>query len=190
VRRFAPQLFAQLFCIGLVLFSISSSYAQTTNRPTSQQQIQNRDWGRGNPREATNFSQYQQLLEQARLAMKTDFRNLQLINNQLMVRMFKPTPAGAQKITPSEIRSSLGEIKKLAERLRLNFGFAKPKPAPSDQIALAPGLLQLDDAIMSFVWNPFFQQPRVYDVELVTRAEKSLGEILTLVEELRKITKE
>jgi len=189
VRRFAPQLFAQLFCFSLVLFSISSSHAQT-NRPTSQQQIQNRDWGRGNTREATNFSQYQQLLEQARLAMKNDFRNLQLINNQLMVRMFKPTPAGAQKITPSEIRSSLGEIKKLAERLRLNFGFSKPKPALSNDIALAPGLLRLDDAVMSFVFNPMFQQPRVYDVELASRAERDIGAVLELSDVLRKLAKD
>jgi hypothetical protein len=119
--------------------------------------------------------------------MRNDFRKLQLVNNQLMLRVFRPTDA--QKITNKEIRSSLGEIKKLAERLRLNFGFAKTTLVLTDEIVLHKGLDRLDDAVVSFVQNPLFQQPRVWDVELASRAEKDLGQILELADVLRKLVK-
>jgi hypothetical protein len=189
VRRFAPQLFAQLFGVALLLLPISITPGQTTGRPTSQQQVQNRDWARGNLRERVNMGEYERALERAKLAMRDDFRNLQLVNLELMRRIFKPAPAVTQKITNKEIRSSLGEIGKLAERLRLNFGFSKIKADLANEITLTPGLLRLDDAIVSFVENPFFQQPRVYDIELVSRAEKDLGEVLRLVDVLRELTK-
>jgi len=189
VRRFAPQLFAPVFGIAVLLFSVLSALAQTTGRPTSQQQVQNREWSRAHP-ERANFGNYERELERARIAMRNDFRQLQLVNNQLMLRVFRPTLPETQKITNKEIRSSLGEIKKLAERLRLNFGFAKLKPAFASELELAKGLDRLDDAVMSFVNNPMFQQPRVYDVELATKAEKDIGEVLELTEALRKLTQE
>ena len=190
MRRFAPQLFAQVFCITVVLFSISISHGQTPSRPSSQEQIQNRDWSRGVLRDRLTTAQFERDLERARLAMRDDFRKLQLVNNDLMLRVFKPVPEGAQKITNKEIRSSLGEIKKLAERLRLNFGFVKTEPVPSNETRVLPLLDQLDDTVVSFVQNPMFKAPRVYDVDLASRAEKDMGKILTLVDALRKLTKE
>jgi hypothetical protein len=173
----------------LLTFS-SGSDAQTVIRPTSQQQIQNRDWSRGNLRDRVATAQYQRELERARLGMRNDFRKLQLVNNELMLRVFKPVTTDTEKITPKEIRSSLGEIKKLAERLRLNFGFEKITTLVEKQNELIPLLDLLDTAVVTFVQNPLFQQPRVYDIELATKAEKNLGEILTLVDVLRKLTKE
>ena len=98
--------------------------------------------------------------------------------------------SSTQKITNKEIRSSLGEIKKLAERLRSNFGIPRIKANAEADVALAPGLLQLNKAIISFVDNPLFQQPRVYDTELASKAGKDLSEVLTLADVLRKLTKE
>lgn len=98
---------------------------------------------------------------------------------------------GGKNMTQSEIRSSLGDIKKIAERLRSSFGFPKIKPSEAtNDIGLAMGLLQLDKAVMSFVENPMFQQTRVYDIELASRAGKDLGEVLRLVDELRRVTRE
>ena len=75
--------------------------------------------------------------------------------------------------------------------MRFNFGIQKLKAfEQSSGVALKPGLLQLDKAVMSFVENPFFQQPKVYDSELVSRAERDIGEVLRLTEALRKVIKE
>jgi hypothetical protein len=42
VRRFAPQLFAQLFCIPLMLVLFSSAHGQyQIERQTSQEQVKN-----------------------------------------------------------------------------------------------------------------------------------------------------
>jgi hypothetical protein len=102
--------------------------------------------------------------------------------------MFQAPPA--EKITNKEIRSSLGEIKKLAERLQLNFGLPKVKQVGStNDIALTPALLELDKAVMSFVENPWFQQPGTYNTELATRAGNDISEVLRLVDVLRKLTK-
>jgi hypothetical protein len=103
--------------------------------------------------------------------------------------MFAPT--ATEKMTQKEIRSSLGEIKKVAERLRSNFGFPKVEAdEPVANLTLEPGLLQLDKAVMSFVENPLFQQPRVYDTELATRAGRDLCEVFRLAEALKKLAKE
>ena len=95
-----------------------------------------------------------------------------------------------RQITNKEIRSSLGEIKKLAERLRSSFGIPKIKAEAEPDVALVPGLLQLNKAVVSFVDNPLFQQPRVYDAELASKAGKDLSEVLRLADVLRKLTKE
>ena len=188
MRRFAPQLFAQLFCIALVLFSVSNSHGQMPNRPSTQEQL--REWALANARGGgnANANQFAREKQLAQLALKNDFRKLQLVNNQLMVGMFEHSP---RPITLKEIRSSLGEIKKVAERLRSGFGFPKEKAdEPANNLALKPGLLQLDKAVMNFVENPLFQQPKVYDTEFASRAGSALNEVLRLAEVLRKLAKE
>ena len=104
-----------------------------------------------------------------------------------MDRMFgnSSTPT----ITNKEIRASLGEIKKLAERLRFNFGIPKIEVNAESDLALLPGLKQLDRAVITFVENPLFLQPRVFDAELASRAGKDLSEVLRLSEALKKLTK-
>jgi hypothetical protein len=115
---------------------------------------------------------------------------LQIVNNDLMKRTFVES-----KIKPEEIRASLGEMRKLAQRLRTSFNLPEPKSADKGaatdyHMKLSPGLLLLDQAVMRFVENPFFQQPRVLDMELVSRAGSDLNEILRLTDFLRKLTKE
>ena len=186
MRRFAPQLFAQLCFISLLLFSAYNSQAQV--RPTAQQQVAHQQWSVDRLREQTPRHPYARDRRRAEASVRNDFRQLQIVNNNLMERMFyaAPTP----QITNKEIRSSLGEIKKLAERLRSSFGIPKVKTNAEPDVALAPGLLQLNKAVRSFVDNPLFQQPGVYDAELASKAGKDVSEVLTLAEVLRKLTKE
>ncbi len=185
MRRFAPRIFAQLFCITLLSFFVSESYAQQTVRAD----IPSRSRALLNLRRAPaeDPARREKLLLQ--IALKDDYRKLQVVNNDLMKRVFKP--ADNQTITPKEIRSKLGEIKKLAERLRSNFGLPEVESvAPVNDLALKPGLLQLDKTIISFVDNPLLRELRVYDTELASQAAKDLNEVARLAEALRKVAKE
>jgi len=105
-----------------------------------------------------------------------------------MVRVFEP--GTNEKITNKEIRSSLGEIKKLAERVGYSFGVPKIKAMEETYVAFTAGLRQLDKAVMSFVRNPIFQQANTYDADLASQAGRDLSEVVRLVEVLRKLTKD
>ena len=184
MRRFAPRIFAQLFGITLLLVSVSYSQAQLV-----QPDVSARSRALSNIRRTTDVdrSARQKLLTQ--LALRDDYRRLQVVNNDLMKRVFKPS--GNQTITQKEIRSRLGEIKKLAERLRLNFGLPEVEAdeAAAD-LALKPGLLQLDKTIMSFVDNPLLRELKVYDTELASQAARDLKAVSRLAEALRKLATE
>ena len=190
MRRFAPQLFAQLFCIPLIHFFASGSKAQFSSRPKSQEQVQNREWALGSlRRDIPNQYQREKLLAQG--ATKNDFRNLQIVNNELMKRMFVRSANNTQQITDKEIRDSLGEIKKLAKRLRINLAIPEVQSDTNKtKVSLSPGLLLLDKAVKSFVDNPLFQQPKIFDPDLASRAGKDMSEILRLRDYLRSLTKE
>jgi hypothetical protein len=177
VRRFAPRLCAQLFCITLLMLFVSNSQAQ------------NREWSLSNIRREVTTAPLAREKLLAQLALRNDFRKIQVVNNDLMKRVFKPT--GTQNITPKEIRSRLSEIKNLAERLRESFGLPKVEAdEPANDLALRPGLLQLDEAIIRFVDNPSLRESRVYDTELASQAAKDLNEVSRLAEALRRLAKE
>ena len=187
MRRFAPQLFAQLFCIVLAVFSISDACAQMSSRRTLQRQV---------PDPAAELERLRQLARQrpapARhvidVSVRDDFRNLQIVNNNLMKRVFERSPS--KKITNKEIRSSLREITKLAERLAVSFAIPTTKAKATSEVALTSGLLQLDRALMSFIDNPMFQQLRVYDTDMMSQAGKDLSEVLRLADALRSLVKD
>jgi hypothetical protein len=184
VRRFAPRLCAPVFCITLLLLSVSNSQAQL---PVKEQG--HRGWSLSSVRREATTDRLAREKLLAQLAQRNDFRKLQVVNNDLMKRVFKPT--GTQNITPKEIGSKLGEIKKIAERLRESFAFPKIEAdGPANDLALRPGLLQLDEAIIRFVDNPSFRELRVYDTEQASQAAKDLNEVARLAEALRRLTKE
>jgi len=192
VRRFVPQLFAQLFFISvLILLLTPNSKGQLPIKPsTSRQDIQNREWALGHMRPEAR-AQYDRIQQQAKLALKEDFRKLQLVNNDLMKRVFLGPKKNLPPPTPKEVRASLDEIKKVAQRLRTNLPIPhveSDKNAPYD-VALSPGLLKLDGVVMSFVENPLFRQPRVYDDGLATKAGADLNEIVRLSDFLCKLSK-
>ena len=185
MRRFAPQLFAPVFCFTLLLLSVSNALAQRPRQET----LENRRWMLSNIRRDVKpeLTPREKLL--AQIAVRNDFRKLQVLNNDLMKRVFNS--ADNQTITQKEIRSRLGEIKKLADRLRESFAFPKveaEKPAPD--LDLKPGLLELDKVIINFVDNPSFRELRVYDPELASQAARDLNGVSQLAEALRRLTKE
>lgn len=170
--------------------SISNAHGQySIERHTSQEQVQNLELLVSNVRRGINQEPRQR--QQPQLSVRDDFRKLQLVNNNLMMRMFVRSSFATQEITQKEVRSKLGEIKKIAKRLRLDLAIPEVKGSETSyNVTLSPGLLLLDRAVMSFVGNPLFEQPRVIDAELASRAKRDLNEVLLLSDFLRKLTKE
>ena len=184
MRRVAPQVFAQLFCITLLLLCNCNSQAQVSN----QGEIQNRAWVLSNMRRVVSVDRRDREKLLVQIALRDDYRKLQVVNNDLMKRVFKP--AANQTITEKEISSRLSEIKKLAERLRSNFGFPKEEGnEPASDLVLKPGLLQLDQTIMSFVDNPLLREPRVYDTKLASEAARDLSSVSRLADALKRLVK-
>jgi hypothetical protein len=188
VRRFAPQLFAQLSCISLALFSISDAQAQGPRSRITKNQVQDGGEALENLRRQARIQPVHRDRRVDHVSLRNDFRQIQIVNNDLMKRVFGRS--ATKKITNKEIRSSLGEIKKLAERLAASFGIPTKKTQSTTEVALTTGLLQLDKAIVSFVDNPMFEQLRVYDTDMVSQAGKDLSEVLRLADALRSLTKD
>jgi hypothetical protein len=187
VRRFAPQLFAQLSCIALALFCSSDLQAQIPDWGAPNR-IQDRGWTLDTLRRQAATPRVDQKRRVDRVALRNDFRQLQIVNNNLMKRVFEDSSSA--KITNKEIRASLNEIKKLAQRLADRLGIPTSKDKAKHDVVLTAGLLQMDKAIMSFVDNPLFEQLRVYDTELVSQAGKDLSDVVRLAGVLRSQVKD
>ena len=189
MRRISPQLCAQGSCIFLLLLFATVSYGQI---PAS------RDQALGNLRINVNSAERELEREKRILlvTLKEDFRQLQIINNELMTRIFLPPSKNVEPITPKEISVSLGEIQSRARRLKLNFRLPEVEPENRvNQDALREGKLPstfliLDEAVMRFVDNPIFQQLRVVDARLSVQAAEDLDKILRLTDSLRKLVRE
>jgi hypothetical protein len=179
VRRFAPQLFAQLFCFPLLLLFVAGSQAQVPIQPRlGRQDMQSGDLEYREVKTEID-PQYQLIAEKA---VQADFRKIQLLDIDLLKLV---RDAASDK----EIGSTLGEIKKLATRLRFALRVPKIEESTGYDLTLLPGVLLLDKTITSFVENPLFQERRLLDPELSMRAGKDITEIVRLSDFLRKLTK-
>jgi len=196
VRHISPRLCAQVFCISLSLLFGSTSYGQKPlvaargpqripSRDTLALRTDNRLAERELEREKRNLL----------MSLREDFRQLQIVNLDLMKRTFLPPSNKAEAITGKEIRESLGEIQSRARRLKMNFRLPEIKTeaaneGTSSDVSLKSGLLNLDRTVTRFVENPIFQQLRVVDAELTVRAAEDLNKILRLTDSLRRMAKQ
>lgn len=197
MRRITPQLCAQLSCISLFLIFNSVSTAQVRPVPGPRPAVSNHDWTLANIRK--DLRPKVSVEREARIllaTLKDDFRQLQIVNNDLMQRTLIESRKNPEAISNKEIRSSLGEMQKRADRLRTNLRLpeiqiSKPEGQELASVPdLSKGLLALDQTVMKFVQNPIFQQPGILDAEKSTSAAEDLSRILRLTEVLRKLAKE
>ena len=195
MRHISPRLCAQVSCIFLLLLFVHTSYGQFPNPAVRLPQIPAREQALGNLRIGSDpvereFEREKRILL---LTLKEDFRQLQIVNNDLMKRRFLPRSSTAP-ITPREIRTSLSEIQNRARRLKVNFRLpevqAERSAKESADFTLSSGLLILDEKVMRFVDNPIFQQLLVVDARLSVQAAEDLEAILRLTDSLRKLAKE
>ena len=202
MRHIFPQLCAQLSYISLSLIFVSACYGQNRSPlirvPES---IPSREQALSNLRAEANRSEraFERERKLLLLTLKEDFRQLQVVELDLMKRIFSSPANNREALSRKEIRASLGEIQDRAQRLKLNFNLPevkterRAKSAKEDTLqfgTLSDGLLILDQTVTKFVENPIFQELKVLDAELSIQAAQDLNKILRLTDSLRKLAKQ
>lgn len=131
--------------------------------------------------------------EEERLALDEiadDYSKIQVINNKMM-SVTIPSKAPNYKY----IGETVSEIKKRADRLKLNLRLPKAEAEkgqetryvqPTDLPTLKNALLSLDKAIMSFVGNPIFKNPDVFDVKAANQLGLDLETIIEFTKALNR----
>ena len=120
-----------------------------------------------------------------------DFRQLQLVNNEMMRVTF--AKGASPTLDYDHISKATAEINRRALRLRANLQL--PVQAPDDageskrEIASAPelkaSLLALDKLIMGFINNPTFHKQGVLDAQHSARASRDLLVIIKLSQKIK-----
>jgi len=188
-----------LLVLATVVLIATSSYGQGSSKApgalgNSQLDMQSREWALTHVSDevSKHFGpQNKPSLPQ----MREDFHQLQVVNNELMKSVFVKN-----SIDPKRLVASITEIRKRATRLKASLALGESEGelerktnamncAPPEKLELSPTLLLLDRAVMNFVNNPLFQQPKVLDSKLAIKAENDLGEVLRLAEVINRLTK-
>jgi hypothetical protein len=124
------------------------------------------------------------LLEQ----IKKDFLRIQVIKNEMMYAISINKAFDYKRIS-----DTAAEIKKLANRLKVNLALSKAEDSEKnrssqnapDSAELKASLQQLDHTIQSFVTNPLFQKP-IIDIPLATKASHDLESIIEISGSIKK----
>jgi hypothetical protein len=118
-----------------------------------------------------------------------DFRNLQIVDNEMMSEAVASKELNYERLT-----RQVTQIKARASSLKSNLALpeapaaASRKDQPdnvSDQVLRAQ-LDSLDKSIRDFVTNPIFRDPRVLDVNLSLQASQNLRNIVDLSDEIKR----
>lgn len=177
MRRSVPQIYPHIVRLILVLMAFASAHGQSPRGNPSD--LRQREWELTHIPDQVN-SHFNREKKASPPQIHADFRRLQIVNNDLMKRFFVLHSADARTI-----KSALGEIHRLAGRLRTSLTFSAPvrhDASVAEKPQFGPGLLQLDRAVMSFVNNPVFHEAKVMDATRARQAEDDLNEIVRLSE--------
>jgi hypothetical protein len=175
-----------------LLYAQQGGLTRQQERRTADQAMRDREWTLYHAGDVKTEKQerVQDMLPQ----IKEDFRQLQIVNNDMMVQVVS-TPALDYKM----LDHAIGEINKRAGRLKDYLNLVELKepetktpevqaaPAlPADERQLKTSLFKLDGLIMSFVNNPQFKQVGVVSVEHSHKASHDLRDIIELSRVVRK----
>jgi hypothetical protein len=120
--------------------------------------------------------------------IKKDFLRIQVIKNEMMHAISINKAFDYKRIS-----DTTAEIKKLANRLKVNLALSKAEDSEKsrssqnapDRTQLKASLLRLDNSIQSFVTNPLFQKP-IIDIELATKASRDLEDVIEISGSIKK----
>lgn len=132
----------------------------------------------------------------SRRGLRLDFEQI----NEDFVRLQKVNNSLAQAVVTSDsidlklVAQSAAEIKKRADRLKLNLALPEPEPgAARNKIVvgpeakhLRPALAALDIMVLRMVRNPLFKNPKLVDARQAPQVRRDLESIIELSAELKK----
>lgn len=113
-----------------------------------------------------------------------DFRRIQVVNNRMLGAVMAAAEPDYRLISEAN-----AEIRKCAARLKSNLALPEPEKLEveggqyrlaADAAQMKAALLQLDQALMSFVKNPVFKNADVVNAEEGARASRDLGRVIEL----------
>jgi hypothetical protein len=121
--------------------------------------------------------------------IRDDYKQLQIVNNELA----RSVSAGGA-LDFSHVAKSVSEIRKRAERLRVNLALPEPqdtteprRPVVADEPqGLKSSLTLLDQLVMDFVDSPIFEQAKTVDVKTAGKARRNLEAIIEVSDRIRK----
>ena len=124
------------------------------------------------------------------LQMREDFRQLQIIHNEMMAAAFSVKPVDA--LNYKGISRATAEVNKRAVRLKGTLRLPKPETEETHNLReitndqqLKVSLLILDNHLMKFVQNPSFSITGVVDARESARASQDLVRIIELTRHIR-----
>ena len=191
MRGSSPSRCSPRILLGSVTLLVwaTFSYGQGSGRApgrrgSSEQDMQSREWALTHVSDEVS-KHFGPQNKPSLLQIREDFRQLQVVNNELMKSVFVKN---SRDLKP--ILASITEIRKRAARLKASLAPGESQesdkkieatsPTTPEKFELSSTLLLLDRAVMNFVNNPLFQQPKVVDSKLALQAENELDEVLRL----------
>lgn len=126
----------------------------------------------------------------AYLQMREDFRQIQIVHNEMMAAAFSVTPT--DPLNHKGISKATAEINKRAVRLKSMLQLPNSQIEDAQRVKemtsdaqLKRSLLTLDNHIMKFVLNPSFSQTGVVDAQESARASHDLIRIIEFTRQIR-----
>lgn len=121
--------------------------------------------------------------------IREDFRDLQNLNNRMMSEAW-----AREAVNYGFVSDMISQIRGKANRLKLNLNLPesgdlknKLRTDPVNDKDFRASLMILDQAIMRFVKNPLFQDPKTIEVTQATQARQDLEAVIDLAAGLRKV---
>jgi|GEM_PF-1108548 len=121
--------------------------------------------------------------------IRSDFLRLQMVDRQLMKAMTMATAIDFDLVT-----ESAAEIRRHSRRLKKNLALPELETAPADRSALVveakpaslrTSLSSLSHWIEEFVSNPMFEQVRLVDPQLASKARRDIEAIIELSSQIK-----
>jgi len=172
------QFFLIVFLSFLLSFTTITASAQT---PSVFREVHQAEWELKNlrPMEPTGASDQ---LNWNRT--RQDFLRLQITSEELQLFARSEEAPDYKKL-----RAKVGELEKLAERLKRHLPLPRLKETvivSEDELPLSAVITELDRLVIRFAANPFFKRQQIFDTRDGATSSNDLASILAACESLKK----
>jgi hypothetical protein len=120
--------------------------------------------------------------------IRDDFKSIQSVNNKMMAEAWQNNA-----IDYARTSAMIADINAKASRLKINLALPEAGKLKRKNLTATgtkefkSALLQMDHSLMSFVTNPIFQEQKVMEVGLATRASQDLESVIIFSADLKRL---